>query len=200
VRQDTDSLGRRAFDSDDMYARALQEAETELVERRHVEHYRIALSAVALTAALVATAFCQPLVLPLFAGGLAIGMLGVVAMWRHWDLLDRLADDPEAYAISEVRAYGAREARMDRRRFDAELIRAWTSSSDPRVADLLDQLTDLADALENEELELDPATAMACRRLVSEPAVSPLLSGTSREDLRSVVDGLLAGFRPRSPA
>jgi hypothetical protein len=181
-----------------MYARALQEAEAELVERRHDEQYRIALSALALTASIVATAVFPPLVVPLFTGGLAIGVLGVVATWRHWDLLDRLADDREAYSISEVRAYGAREARMDRRRFHAKLVRAWTSSSDPRVADFVDELDDLADALENADLELDIATAVACRRLVSEPAASPLLDETSSgQDLRTAINRLLDGFHPR---
>jgi hypothetical protein len=198
VRYDADALERGAVDSDGMHAGALQEAEGELVERRHDEHYRMALSGVALGASLVATTVFPPLVVPLFAGGLAIGALGVFAFWRHWDLLDRLADDRDAYSISEVRAYGVREARMNRRRFRAELIRAWTSSSDPRVGDFVDELNDLAGALENEDLELDIATAVACRRFVSEPAMSPLLDETaSREDLRSAINRLLAGFHPR---
>jgi hypothetical protein len=184
-----------------MYARALQEAEAELLELHHEEQQRMGVSAVALGASLACTSFFPPLVVPLFVGGLAVGALGVSAIWRHWDLVDRLADDGDAYLIPEVRAYAAREARMDRRRGHAALIRSWTSPPDARVAELVDELEELACALEDEELELEPASAMACRRLVSEPAVSPLLDETApREDIHSSVARIRAGFRPRTLA
>jgi hypothetical protein len=198
VRQHADAHERGAVDSDGMYAGALQDAEAELAELRRDEQCRIALSAVALGASLVATAIFPPLVAPLLVGGLAIGVLGVLAFWRHWDLLDRLADDRDAYLIAEVLAYGAREARMDRRRDHAAMIRAWASCPDARAAELIDELADLADALEDDRLELDPASAMACRRFVSEPAVSPLFAGSSGEDLRSALNRLRAGFHPRA--
>lgn len=181
-----------------MYRRAVQEAETELHELRHDEQQRIAVSAVALGASLVCTAIFPPLAVPLFVGGLAVGGLGVSAAWRHWDLVDRLADDDDAHRIREVRAYAAREARMDRRRLHAELLRARASSSDARVADLVDELDGLAAALEDADLSLEPGSAMACRRFVTEPAVSPLLDETSsQEDIRRAVARIRSGFRRR---
>ena len=184
-----------------MYARALQDAEAKLLELHHEEQQRIAVSAVALGASLACTAVFPPLAVPLFVGGFAIGALGVSAIWRHWDLVDRLADDGDAYLIPEVRAYAAREARMTRRRGHAALIRDWTSSPDVRVAEFVDELEELADALEDEDLELDPASAMACRRFVTEPAISPLLDETSpREDVRSSLARIRAGFQPRALA
>ncbi len=182
-----------------MYARSLQEAETELVALHQDERARLAVSAAALGASLVATAVYPPLAVPLFVAGLAIGALAVAAIWHHWDLVDRLADDRDAYLIPEVRSYAARETRMDRRRAHAAMVRAWTSAPDERVAELVDELTDLADALEDEELEVDPATAVACRRLVTEPLLSPLLDDrASCQDLRAAIVRLRAGFRPRA--
>jgi hypothetical protein len=181
-----------------MYARALQEAETELVALHHDERARLASSAAALGASLVATAVYPALAVPLFVAGLAIGALAVSSIWHHWDLVDRLADDRDAHLIPEVRSYAARETQMDRRRAHAALVRAWASAPDERVADLVAELTDLADALEDEGLEVDPATAVACRRLVTEPLQSPLLDDrASCEDLRSTILRLRAGFGPR---
>jgi hypothetical protein len=144
-----------------MYAQGIREAEAKLLELRHEEIERIAVSASALSASLAAAAVYPPLAVPLFVGGLAIGVLAVAAMWRHWDLVDRLADDRDAYVIPAVRTYGAREARMDRRRGHAAVLRSWTRFPDARVAELVDELEDLADELEDEHFELDPASAMA---------------------------------------
>jgi hypothetical protein len=183
-----------------MYARAVQEAEAQLVEVRHDEWHRIALSAVALGASLATTAVYPPLVFPLFLGGLAVGILGIGAIWRHWDLVDRLADDVDTYLIPEVRAYAARDARMDRRLGHAELIRSWTRqperSADTRIAEFAEQLEELARELEDADLELDPACALACRRLLSDPTVSPLLNrALPHADVGSSIVRIQAGFR-----
>jgi len=183
-----------------MNARALQEAEARLLDLRHDEQQRIAVSAVALCASLAASVVFPPLVFPLFTGGLALGALGISAIWRHWDLVDRLADDCDAYLIPEVSAYGGREARMDRRRYHAALIRAWTDDGVARTLEVSKDLEELANALEDDRLELNPASAMACRRLVSEPAASPLLDETSSvADLRSAINRVRTGFRPLPP-
>jgi hypothetical protein len=185
-----------------MYARALEEAETQLVELRNDEVERVALSAVALGACLAATVVYQPLVIPLFVGGLAMGVLGIGSIWRHWDLLDRLADDLDAYSIPAVQAYAARDARMDRRLGHAALIRSWVRQPDlPADAPIVKfavELEALACELEDLDLELEPACAIACRRLVSDPTVSPLLNyALPHDDVRSTIVGIRAGFRRR---
>ena len=45
------------------------------------------------------------------------------AVWSHWNLIDRLAGDPAALAIAEVKTYAARQASMERRRWFATWLR-----------------------------------------------------------------------------
>ena len=108
-----------------MYARAIDEAEARLLELHQEERYRLGLSAVALAASLAMTAIYVPVVLPLFVGGLAVGALGMRTFWQRWDIVDRLADEREAYVIPEVLSYAARDTRMERRSTSAALIRSW---------------------------------------------------------------------------
>lgn len=185
-----------------MYARVLEEAKTQLVDRRNDELGRVALSAVALVASLGATVVYEPLVIPLFVAGLAIGVLGIGAIWRHWDLLDRLADDRDAYSIPAVRAYAARDARMDRRLGHAAYIRSWIERpsfpSGARVVEFAVELEELACELEDDDLDLEPACAIACRRLVTDPIVSPLLNqALPIEDVGSTIFRIRTGFRRR---
>ena len=91
-----------------MYARAVDEARTRLRELRHEEWYDFALSGASLGLAIWATEYAPSLALPLLVGGLALGVLGIRALWRHWDLVDRLTDEPDAYAIAEVLATASR--------------------------------------------------------------------------------------------
>src|SRR4029077_20171571 len=104
------------------------------------------------------------------------------SLWRRWDLVDRLADDRDAYVISTVRAYAARDARMDRRHTNAASLRYWATQADlTEVVSELEQLgrelEQLARDLENADLDLNPACAIVCRRLLTDPTVSPLLNG-----------------------
>jgi hypothetical protein len=185
-----------------MDARAVDEAGVRLRELRHEEWYDLALSGVALGLAVGATEYAPSLALPLLVGGLTLGMLGIRALWRHWDLVDRLAGEPHAYAIAEVLASASRETTMERRRRYAALIRhhlepSYTSRSD-RLDDAAAELAALADELEDEALELRPACAVACSRLVSEPTESPLLNpALPRDGLRSRVHRIRAGFTRR---
>ena len=181
-----------------MHARALDEAQARLFELHHDEIQDTALGGVALSASLVSTALYPPLVVPLFVGGVTMGILGIRALWRHWDLVDRLADDRDAYAIRQVRKYAARDARVARRAHFAELARGWARPPDGLVADIAGELDELARALEDATLELDPAAALACRRFFTEPAASPLFDEVHKaDDLRSCIVRIRAGFRPR---
>ena len=180
-----------------MHARAIDDAQVRLLDLRQDEVQDTTLAGVALSASLVSTVVCPPLVVPLFVGGLAMGVLGIRAIWRRWDLVDRLADDRDAYAIPQVREYAARDACMKRRRQYAALTRSWAESPDTALAGLRDQLDALARELEDATLALDPSAALACRRLLTDPTVSPLFDDVDDVDeLRSRIARIRAGFRP----
>jgi hypothetical protein len=185
-----------------MHARTVDEAGARLRELRLEEWYDLALGGVAVVLALGAAERAPSLALPLLAGGLALGALGIRALWRHWDLVDRLADEPDAYEIPEVLAYAARETTMERRHRHAALIRdSLTPTCTTRSAGLeaaAAELAALAVELEDEALELSPACAVACSRLCSDPTESPLLNRELPQDeLRSTARRIRSGFSSR---
>jgi hypothetical protein len=142
---------------------------------------------------------------PLFLGGLIVGGLGMRALWLHWDLVDRLAREREAYVISEVLAYASREATTEKRQSFATAIRARLREPgivfEPRVILAAEELEALACELDDGELSLDPACAFACMRLLVDFAESPLLNpALPPEDLRSRVRQIRSGFGHRQGA
>jgi hypothetical protein len=138
---------------------------------------------------------------PLFLGGLAVAALGIRALWRRWDLVERLAGERDAYVIPEIMSYASREATMERRHHFAALIRDQLPPVLPvlvRIAAVADELEALARELDDAALELDPASAVACMRLLSDVTESPLLNPVlPPEELRSRVRQIRAGFNPR---
>jgi hypothetical protein len=188
-----------------MYARAVDEAAGRLRELRHQEWQDLILGAVALALAVAATQVRPALAMPLLLGGLAVGALGVRALWRRWDLVDRLAGERDAYVIPEVRAYASREATMERRHGFAAVIRRELERpglvSDAHRTAAAEELEALASELDDDGLELDPACAVACLRLVSDVAESPLLDpAISPEVLRSRVRRIRFGLVRRPAA
>ena len=187
-----------------MYARALDDATTRLRELRREEWQDIALGLLALALALVATRLRPELAMPLFLGGVAVGALGVRALWRRWDLVDRLAGDHDAYVIAEIRTYAAREATTERRHAFATAIRSTLDGPVPLAGgrdDVVEALRALASELDDDGLDLDPVAAVACMRLVRDPVDSPLLApGAAPDELRDRVRHIRAGFGPRGTA
>jgi hypothetical protein len=182
-----------------MYARAVDEASVRLRELRHEEWEDLALAGLAVVFAVAATQVRPALALPLFLGGVALGALGVRALWRRWELLDRLAGERDAYVISEVLHYAAREATIERRQAMAAVIRSHLEQPEPAfeetVAAASDQLEALARELDDVELALDPACAFGCAQLLSDVADSPLLDpACPRDELRSRVCQIRSGF------
>jgi hypothetical protein len=172
---------------------------------RHEEWEKLGLAGLALALSLVATEFDPELAVALFLGAMFMWALGVRAIWRRWDLVERLSGDRDAYAISEVLDLALREATMERRHTFAALVRAWLDRSetdvDERLRSVADELDALATELEDETLELDPASAVACLRLLTDVMESPLLNRhLPATDLRSRVRQIRAGFRLREPA
>jgi hypothetical protein len=188
-----------------MYAREVDEASWRLRELHREQRQDLALAALSLGLAAAATLARPALSVPLLVGGLALGALGVRALWRHWDLVDRLAGERDAYVIPEVRAYAAREAAMERRHGCAAFIRGGLTQ--PGLVPgwhggaVTEELEALASELDDAELALDPPSAVACSRFVRDLAESPFLDpAPSPELLRWRVRQIRSGFRPRSSA
>jgi hypothetical protein len=184
-----------------MYARAVDQAALELRELRREELGDFGLAGVALVLAVAASELRPTLALPLLLGSLVVLTLGLRAFWRRWDLVDRLAGERDAYAISEVLAYATREASLERRRDYAAVIRRRLDEDSPtydaRLAPVAGDLGALASDLEDAALALEPECAVACSRLATEPEESALLNRAFRpEDLRARVSTIRAGFHP----
>jgi hypothetical protein len=185
-----------------VYARAIDQADARLRELRQEERSELLLGAAALASAVAATEVRPGLAAPLFAGGLALVVLGARTMWRRWDLLERLSGERDAHVISEVRAFASREATLERRRTCAALVRCRVREAmlagDARVLSVAEELEALASELEDEDLMLEPACAVACTRLLGDVAQSPLLNGAlPAEDLRARILRIRTGFSVR---
>jgi hypothetical protein len=182
-----------------MYARAVDDAAVRLRALRDEEWEDLALAALALVLATVAAEIYPELAVPLFLGGLTLGALGLRALWRRWDLVERLSGERDAYVIPEVFAYASRQTAIDRRHSFAALIRSSLLQPglvcDERVVAAADELEALACELDDRALSLDPAAAVACMRLLTDLGVSPLLNPElPPEDLLSRVRQIRSGF------
>ena len=194
-------MARRGILESDMYARTLEDQSARLTELRHEEWGDFALGAAALGLAIVASVFHPPFALPLFFGGLVVGALGIRALWRRWDMLDRLSVEPDAYAISDVLDYARREATIKRRRGLAARLRGLLGDPGLACASRLscarDGLEALAAELEDESLVLDPACAVDCSRLLGNPEESPLLNlSLPLSSLETRISRIRSGFSP----
>ena len=183
-----------------MYARAVDDAGSELRELGHRGWERLAVGVVAFALALVATRARPDLAVPLFVGGLGVLAAGVRSVWRHWDLLDCLTDERDAYVIPEVRDRARRETTMERRRWFAAVIRdalADRSAGPSRSPDVAEELATLAAELDDPGLALEPACGVACMRLLSDPS-SPLFDPDAFDsEIRARVVRIRAGLSAR---
>ena len=181
----------------EMYARAVDDAGARLRELGHQGWQSLALGVVAFGLALGATQVRPSFAVPLFVGGLVVLASGVRTVWRHWDLLDCLTDDRDAYVIPEVLARARRETTMERRRgFAAEIRRTLAGRPTDRApgTGVAEELAALAAELEDPGLALDPACAVACMRLLCDPA-SPLFDPDAFDaEVRGRVVRIRAGF------
>src|SRR5688572_28813255 len=184
-----------------MDARAVEHADSRLRELRQDEWARFVLGGLALALSLVATALRPELAGPLFIGGLALGALGVRATLAHWEIVDRLAAERDAFVIPEIRGRAARETTMERRHALADHVRSWLREpASERIRAAAPELKALAAELDDDELTLDPVSAVVCVRLLTNPE-SPLLT-TARppDELRARVSQIRSGFAARDLA
>lgn len=175
-----------------MHARALDDAAAKLRELRHEEGDDLGLAGLTLALAVAAARVYPGLALPLFLGAVIVGARGVRALWRRWDLVDRLAGERDAYVISEVLEYASRQNTMERRLTFAALIRFWANEPvESRLRIAVPDLDELADAsslsTRNLRLPANGSSAMPSR-------VRFLNTSLSAEDLRSRVRQIRSSF------
>jgi hypothetical protein len=182
-----------------MVARAVEAADRRLHHLRQAGRQDGALAAAAFGLAVVASTFHSSFTLPLFAGGWIFAWRTVRHAWRRWDLLDRLLVEPDAYVIPDVRRRAERQAGMANRRSLSRSIRFQLElGTNPRVVSAAGELAGLADELDDAQLELAPACACACRRLLNDDLASPLInSGLPADDVRSQLRQIRGGFHRR---
>jgi hypothetical protein len=184
-----------------MYARAVDDAAARLHELHHEEREDLALGFLAVCVAVAAAEIAPSLAIPLFLGGLVVGARGLRALWRRWDMVDRLAAESDAYAIAEVLAYASRYATMESRRGFARSIRnvlCPSSYYEPAPVAVARSLEALAIELDDDRLTLDPDCAVACMRLLSDLPERRALYTVAWDDVRARVRHVRAGLRTRA--
>jgi hypothetical protein len=161
------------------------------------EHFGLAVVAFGL--ALAASQLRPEFGVPLLIGGVASLALGVRDEERRWALIDRLVLDTDAYRIPIVRRRAQQAATMTSRRAFASSIRILVRSGGGQFEAVAEELDELADQLENPALDLDPACAVVCERLVGDVSERQLRNAAvSVEELRARVVRILGGFGPRA--
>ncbi|HEV8104206.1 MAG TPA: hypothetical protein VGP69_10760 [Gaiellaceae bacterium] len=185
-----------------MYAWEIEAASSELRGLQHEEWEDTALAALTFVLALAATQLFPTLAVPLAIGALAVALLALRAFWRHWELLDRLLLDQAAYQIQEVRRRAERSATMKNRHWLAESIRSMLKEPGytfpGRVGAAAEELGTLARELDDAALSLDPASAVACERLLTDGGLSPLFNpALPADDTRASLRQIRAGFDQR---
>jgi hypothetical protein len=133
---------------------------------------------------------------------MAVLGLAVRAVYRRWDLCERLLLDPDAYDIAEIHRRAEQFASLAERRRLALSIRLLLSDEgtirSQRAQLVAQELAVLADELDDESLALEPICAARCRRLLTDGVESALLNADLPTDgLRIAVTRISAGFEPR---
>jgi hypothetical protein len=186
-----------------MDARSVERAEAQLHELELQERGDFLLAALAVGVALAASRLLSPLAAPLLVGGLGVTLLGVRALVRRYLLLEDLAADRDAYVIPEVRQVALRAASLEHRHVLAGSIRdaldpPW-AEPEPRVASNRDVLDEIATALDDPRLALDPASAVALDRLLTDGDRGLYSPDLPADELRSRLRRILGAFTPAPP-
>ena len=188
-----------------MYAREVEEAQTKLTELRSAGREKLVLAVLAFGVSLVATQLFPELAFPLFLGGVTVSVLGIRAVVRRWDLIDRLTGERDAYVIPQVLECATREATRERRRDMAARIRNLSPApgypNEARIEAVAADLELLAQELDDDMLHLDPAAAVACMRLFTEvDRRGPLFDElVPVDELQARIRHALTGFTPTTP-
>lgn len=121
------------------------------------------------------------LAIALAAGAVVEVVVALALLDARRELIARLALNPAAYVLREVHRYGTRVAAPARRtRLAAWLFEVASEATLPGTLHLRDRVTLVATELEalahelGSAISVQPATVVACERLLTRPAESPL--------------------------
>jgi hypothetical protein len=163
-------------------ARELDHAGAQLRRRRRHAAEAGGLAAVTGLAAVLAAAFAPVLAVPLAAGAVLEAALAAAALCTYRERVARLALEPAAYLLPEVERYGRRLAEPSQRaRLSTWISEILVDVHVPgnlyladRVIRFAHELEALARDLVQPGTRIQPASAVACRRLLTHPVESPL--------------------------
>ncbi len=186
-----------------MNARDVDTAAAQIESWRHRVRHCVIASVVVAAVATAAVPFSSS-----FAIALAVGVIlqlslgGMLWLFRR-ERIEKLALDPAAYAIPAVARFGARVSAPCARRQLARSIHALVHERGHslelhlvvRAASYTSQLETLARELASPSTRVEPAIAVACRRLITRPVESPLYNpNLPEEDLRALLLRIRAGI------
>ncbi len=135
--------------------------------------------------------------------GAALEVAVATILWmRRRERIERLALEPSAYTIPAVAQLGDRLCDLNHRRRLAASLRALVNERQAlelhlvaRTARFAQQLDSLARDLAAPAARVEPAIAVACRRLLTRPVESPLYNpNLPEEDLRALLLRIRAGI------
>ena len=186
-----------------MNARELELAATELQRKRRFAREAAVLAILTGMAALVVLSSSLRL-----AGALAIGaglelLFAAGALHSRRERISRLALDSTAYHLPEVDRYGSRLVRPNERERLAAWIREVVAEAHlpgslylpDRVARFARELEALARDLASSAARVQPASVVACRRLLTHAPESPLYNPRlSAEELASALRRIRGGI------
>jgi hypothetical protein len=183
--------------------RDLEQAADELRRRRRRGVSAALLGAAAVVLALPTLALSLPFALALAAGGLFECVVALYAVHSRRQLIAQLALQPAAYELREVAAYGTRAAELPQRaRLAAWIFEIVAEARSPhslylgdRVDLVAQDLQALARELASPARSIAPASAVACRRLLTRMTESPLYNPRlPLEDLQLALHSIRAGI------
>lgn len=187
-----------------MTARELEQAAADLCRKRRRAREAATLAAGTSVLAVLAAVFWPALVVPFACGIAAEAALGAVSLAARRNRISRLALEPAAYVLPDVERFGRRLAEPGY----CVRLAAWISEilteayvpGNLYLADRVALFRRELDALARElagPVRIQPSSAVACRRLLSDMVESPLYNPRlPTEDLGLALERIRAGIQP----
>ncbi len=186
-----------------MTAREVEQAAARLAEKRQRAKHELVVAVGAALLSLACARFSVRLAVGCGAGAVVGGVIAGGTWANRRTLLEGLALAPAAYAIPEVANLGSQLTAIDQREQLASWIRSLIGGNEqPLELHLCDRTRAHAPELEAVAREISvpaadvhPASAMACRWLLTRPVQSPLYNPhLPEEDLTAVLLRIRAGI------